>query len=365
VIPLTDYERQQIRRIAGWKAEPPALVAEALDVLAHPLVSLAERLIPEQVLRDAVRMSYEASEVFAHREQILAQAGVQSLKDLRGKDLAFCDGLAAEFARKAGGGTLVRSAALAGTGGASVLVSVPLMMTYCLKTVHTIGYCYGFSTHEPREREYVLGVLRLASAASLHEKQDALGSLRDAEEELLADAVEELAEEAVETALESAVEDAAQGAAEEAISEQLMSAGALRALPLVGIAFGAATDAAMTGHVANVAQLSFQERWLRVNRQLAPIAPDPALARDLVHRVEGNVGRGVYWACFTLSFLASFPPLLLASLVPGKSSVAKGCAAGRDAARQDLARLARRVHQRTVAASAAAAPRPQPQLAGG
>lgn len=134
---------------------------------------------------------------------------------------------------------------------------------------------------------------------------------------------------------------------------------------LVGIAFGAATDAAKTGHVANVAILCFQERWLQANRQLAPIAPEPALARDLLHRAEGNLGRGAYWACFTLSFLASFPPLLLASLVPGKSAVAKGCAAGRDAARQDLARFARRVHQQTVAASAAAASRPQPQFAGG
>lgn len=359
---LTTYEQQQVRKIAGWKAEPPALVTEVLDVLAHPLVALAEKLIPEQVLRDAVRTSYDASEAFAHHDEVLERAGVKDLAELRSKDLTFCDGLAAEFARKAGGGAMVRSAALASTGGASVLINVPLMMTYSLKTVHTIGFCYGFSTQEPREREYALGILHLASAASVREKQEALGNLREAEEDLLADAIEDLAEEAIETAVESAVEDAAQDAAEEAISEQLIGAGALRVMPIVGIAFGAATDAAMTGHVANVAILSFQERWLRTNRQLAAIPPDPLLARSALRRAEGNFGRGVYWACFSLSLLASFPPLLLASFVPRKSAVARGCADGRDAARRDLATLAERL-RRPAAASGAPAALPTVQLA--
>lgn len=369
---LTDYEQQQIRAIAGWKAEAPGLFTEIFDILAHPVVSVAERLIPEHLLREAVKMSYDASEVFAHRAEILERAGVSCVEELRNKDLEFCDALAMEFGRKAGGSAMMTSASIAATGGASVFVTVPMMMTYSLKTIHTISFCYGFATHKNHEREYALNVLHVASVGSLKDKLAALEQLRTQEdcmhrsandiageaiESVIEGAAEHSAEEALEAAIEGAVRNSAESAAEEVVSEQIVTTGALRAMPLIGIAFGAVSDAAMASHVANVATYCFRERWLRTNRGVAAIEPDAKLARGVVRRLEGSVGRAIYWTFFTASFAASFPPILLASFIPRKSSVAEGCAAGRDAARRDLASLLRQP------AVAPAAPRlPAPRL---
>jgi len=47
-------------------------------------------------------------------------------------------------------------------------------MSYFLKTIHTIGACYGFGSTEPHERDYVLGIMLISSASTLEEKQNAI-----------------------------------------------------------------------------------------------------------------------------------------------------------------------------------------------
>src|SRR5262249_19242468 len=140
---------------------------------------------------------YRASEVSTHREKVLARAGVADLGDMRRLELAECDKLADEFSA-----TFERRAMAvgAGSGGGnplSAMIVVKSLLSYCLKTVHTIGYCYGFGTEEPHEREYVLGILLIASASSLKEKQDAIVTLGHVEDAIFAKAFEEVAEDAI------------------------------------------------------------------------------------------------------------------------------------------------------------------------
>ena len=39
--PLTRYEAGEVRKVAGWKAEPPSYVSGVLEGLTYPLVKLA------------------------------------------------------------------------------------------------------------------------------------------------------------------------------------------------------------------------------------------------------------------------------------------------------------------------------------
>ncbi|MFN0051644.1 MAG: EcsC family protein [Planctomycetales bacterium] len=328
---LTAYEQQQVRRIAGWKAEPPSYISGLLDKLTHPLVKLAEKALPENTVAEAISDAYASSEVSTHREKVLLRAGVSDLHELRRVDLAVCDRLADEFAKLAEEKAM---AAGAGTGGGNLLsamIVVRSLLGYCLKTIHTVGYCYGFGTEEPHERDYVLGVMLISSAGTLKEKQNAIVTVGNVEEMILEEAFEELIEDA--------------------IAEQILSSGGLTAFPAVGILAGALQFATMTQHVARIAKFTFQERWLRANGRLETrIAPDREYARSWARRVGANAASAMYWSTFGLSFLASVPALWMFRFVPKNHALGRGIADGRRVAVQDAVQLVERLHHQAEAA---------------
>src|SRR5580765_8035388 len=79
---LPRYESEQIRRIAGWKAEPPSYVSGLLEKLTHPLVMIAEKSLPKNLVAQAIEDAYASSEVSTHRERVLERAGVGELHEL-------------------------------------------------------------------------------------------------------------------------------------------------------------------------------------------------------------------------------------------------------------------------------------------
>jgi len=317
---LTPYEAQQVRAIAGWKAEPPSYVSGMLEKLTHPLVKLAEKALPENTVAEAIDDAYISSEVSTHREKVLERAGVGELHDLRKTDLAFCDKLADEFAKVAEQRAMLAGAGTGGGNLLSALIVVKALMNYCLKTIHTVGYCYGFGTEEPHERDYVLGVMLIASAGTLKEKQHAIITLGKVEDAILEEAFEELIEDAM--------------------AEHILESGGLSSIPAIGILAGAMQFATMTQHVAKIAKLSFQERWLRVNGKLPDrILPDRRLARPWVMRVGTSASMSAYWTTFGVSFLVCVPAIWLFRLIPMKHALGEGMLAGGHTAAHDVERL--------------------------
>ena len=263
-----------------------------LEKLTHPLVKLAEKALPKNTVAEAIDDAYISSEVSTHREKVLQRAGVGELHDLRKADLAFCDKLADEFAKSAEQRAMLAGAGTGGGNLLSALIVVKALMNYCLKTIHTIGYCYGFGTEEPHERDYVLGIMLIASAGTLKEKQHAIITLGKVEDAILEEAFEELIEDAM--------------------AEQILESGGLSSIPAIGILAGAMQFATMTQHVARIAKFSFQERWLRVNGKLPDrILPDRRLARPWVMRVGAGASMSAYWTTFGVSFLVSVPAIWL------------------------------------------------------
>src|SRR5262245_22879693 len=109
---LTPYEQQQANLIAGWKAEPPFIMVEALEIATHPIVAFAKQFVPDHAVRDAIECAYQASGVLAHRDAIMQRAGIDDIRKLRDAELAPCDRLADEFSRIAGEGAMLRGAVL-------------------------------------------------------------------------------------------------------------------------------------------------------------------------------------------------------------------------------------------------------------
>lgn len=321
--PLSAYEVEQVHRIAGWKAEPPSYIGRAIDKLSRPVVRMAEKLLPQNAVKDAVQDAYAASEVSAHREKVLERAGAHDLHELRHNDLARCDRLAEYFALAAEKRAMFWGASMGGVNPLGALISVKAVMGYCLQAVHTIGYCYGFGTTERHERNYVLGIMLIASAGTLEEKQHAIVTLGKIEDMIFEETFEELVQDAV--------------------AEQILTSTGLSSIPILGMIAGAAESARLTQQVVQIARFTFQERWLRANRKVKRIAPDRAYARSLPKRVTGQIASAMYWTSFGVTFLASVPTIFLFGWIPRNHAVGHGLADGCRAAGHDVQRLISKV----------------------
>lgn len=340
---LTPYEQLQVNKIAGWKAEAPSLYRRAVEVLEQPLCVLVEKLIPENLLLAELKRSYQISELFDDHEQVLQRAGLHEICDLCRADLECCDELAAHFAEQSTRAALERSTLVSVTGGASPIINTPLIIMQALKSIHTIGFCYGFVDQTLNDQAFAFGILRVASSGTLEEKQKAVCEVWEQEDELVSETVEEMLEAVLESALEQATEEMGS-----------------RHVPFVGAAIGAAIDGAFSKYVTDVAIFAYQERWLRRSGKLESIAADPYFARSGLRRLESHLAAGVYWVSFTTTLMATFPPLFLWSLVPRKNALVQGLIDGSLAAQRDIETLKIRAAEKLR--SRAVEPEPVPPL---
>jgi len=349
MIPLTTYEQQQVNLIAGWKAEPPFLLVEALEIVTHPIVMFAKHFVPDNAVRDAIECAYQASGVLAHRDDITKRAGVGDLRELRSADLARCDHLADEFAKIAGEGAMLRGAVLSTAGGAGAVVGMEVMVTFALKTIHTVGFCYGYCPEDPREKDFALNILLTAAAGNMEEKEKAIADVQSLGEYMVGEVVENVVETSTEELAKEAIEQVSTTAAEDFLAERVLESGALRSIPLLGVLLGSISDAAVAEYVGYVAKRAFQERYLRERGKVVVIAADRRYARSRLGRAKGFMGAMCYWSTFLISFTVSYPPLLMLSFLPDGNSVSRGFADGCDAAVQDHKRLVAAIRARFAA----------------
>ncbi|MDB5337590.1 MAG: EcsC family protein [Planctomycetaceae bacterium] len=317
---LTRYEAEQVRKIAGWKAEPPSYVSGMLEKLTHPLVKLAEKALPPKMVVETINDAYASSEVSSHRETVLEKAKVSALHELWKADLTKCDKLADAVAYLAEEKAMLKGAGSGGGNLLSAVIVVKSLLTYCLQTIHTIGYCYGFGTEEPHEREYVLGIMLVASASNLEEKQHSVASIGNVADSIMEEAFDEMIQDAV--------------------TEKIIEAGGLHTIPAIGILAGAMQFATMTQHVARIAKFTFQERWLRVNGKIdGRVKPDTHQARPWVQRVAHRTADSVYWTTFAVGFLASAPTLWAYRSLVSQSALGHGLEDGGSAALKEVQHL--------------------------
>ena len=246
----SDYEREQIKAIAGWKGRAPGTAARWLGRAAAPLDKAIRSALSEETVENAL-------------EEANRMASRTLREDL---DAPLPDGMeiADASARTARNWAIgMASAGSAGTGAAGVaglVIDIPFTVTMALRAIRRIGAAYGFRG-EPEAR-FAMRVLAAAAANTAREKQDALAAL---EEDYEGEASNR-ASTRVALAKEGAV-FATRGLVT-SLAKNLAGRKAAQAIPVLGAAIGAAASAAFLDDVTTAAQRIYQERFLRAREVL-------------------------------------------------------------------------------------------------
>lgn len=260
----SDYEDNQVKAIVEWKNKEPGVVSKSLGFLATPFTWVAKKLIPESAMRAVLNGANSTGEYLADESDILRDANVEKIEDLRHKDLKLSDRLADEIHNWAIGLAGAEGAATGAGGAATMAADIPIVLTLALRTIHKIGLCYGYKANNENERKFVLGVLSAAGSNSMAEKAEALVTLRTMQVIIQRNTWKTIEKKA------------ATGAAKEAFIMTIKSLckqlginftkrKAMQVIPVLGGAVGAAVNADFLRDVGYAARRSYQQRWLDDN----------------------------------------------------------------------------------------------------
>jgi hypothetical protein len=294
---LTEYEKEQIERIAAWKSEPPNIVAESWNLLVLQATKLVTKFVPEAAVRLAIESSYTAAEKLAGRQNVAHRAGVGDITELRGKPLEECDRLAGQVAMTARA-LAVAEGAVTGVGGVvTTAIDVPLLFASALRTILRIGYCYGYPADAATDRYFNLGILTIATAGSLATRLERLDQLKDLEEIL----IEETQVDLIRSELLSF----------------LFQLEVFEEVPGIGVISGALLNLNFMHQVDVTARKVFQERWLKDNGKITDIAAAESLPRNLALGWAGLAGRALYSTVYKVSFGVTVPAYAAISMCRG------------------------------------------------
>jgi EcsC protein family len=291
---LTAYEAGQVDQIVAWKSKPVNPVAEAWNLTILQAAKVVTFLIPDVLVRSVIESTYSAARQLASPAGIARQSGVRDIKELKNKSLEQCDRVAQEVSMTARALATVEGA-VTGVGGVlATAIDVPILFISALRTIVQIGHCYGYSSDEPTDRYFNLGILTIAMAGTLATRLERLDQLQDLEVLL----VEETQVDLIRSELLSF----------------LFQLEIFEDVPGIGIASGALLNLSFMHRADVTARRVFQERWLKENGKVQEIAPMIESARHLVPGWSGLVGRAVYSACYHVAFGAALPVVVAGSL---------------------------------------------------
>ena len=272
---VTAYERSRIDSILKWKAKEPFIVSPLGGVALLPVTWLLNKLVPTAAIRAALDLSSSTAEWLTDTNDIVRDAGVKSLADLRSHDLERSDKIAGSVHRWAIGAAVVEGGVTGAIGIFGMAADIPAIVVLSLRTIHKIGACYGFEVQSPEDGDFVLGVLSSSSANTIEEKMMALMTLRSVEVTVAKQTWKSMAQTAGQQAVgrEAGIMAVRSLAAQLGIN--LTKRKALQAIPIVGALVGALVNGWYIKQVSWAARRAFQERWLLENGKLdAPIEPN-------------------------------------------------------------------------------------------
>jgi hypothetical protein len=311
--PLTDYEAEQVERIAAWKSQPPHPLSEMWRLITAPAANALEKVTPDRLVEMIFDKSDDLAEAMAGQEDIKRRAGVRDLAELRNRPLEECDRMAERVGWTALAISTAEGAATGAGGVWTTLLDVPLLFILALRTIRKIGHCYGYPLEGRRGQAFVMGVLVTALAGSLETRRRRLDRLRDVEELLIEETEEDI------------------------ITEELLAfvfqLEVFEEVPGLGAISGAALNVAFMRRVDVTARRVFQERWLRDNGKVHEIRPAEVHPRILATGLAGAMGRLAYSSCYSVGFAAALPVYAAAALIrPMSNPLTRGLRDGAAAA---------------------------------
>ena len=271
---LTNYEIVQIEGIKAWKKEEPGVVSHAIGAVVGPVAWLLRQIVPESAMRGALEACNAAGQYFADHGDLIRDAKVESISELKSKRLETSDQLANECHNWAIGIAAAEGTAAGPFGFFAAPVDIPALITLAFRTIHKIGLCYGFEAKTETDKQLVLSILAASGANTLDEKAAAMVTITMLERTLITQTWKAMAEKTGSNALgkEGAI-IAIRNLAKQ-LGINLTKRKALAAIPLIGALIGGTVNGWYISEVSWAARRVFQERWLLENKRVTEITPD-------------------------------------------------------------------------------------------
>lgn len=265
---LNKYESEQLAAIERWKIEKPSVVSETVGLITAPLAWAVNKVIPTAAIRGALSFSSTAAEWLTDTKDVIRDAGVDSISDLRSFDLEKSDNLANSVHNWAIGIAAAEGGATGTVGIAGLVLDIPSIIVLALRTIHKIGVCYGFEVSTKEDRDFVLSALAVSGANDMSEKVAALATLRTIEVALLKQSFKSMAQKAAEQQISKEAGIIAARNLAKQLGVNMTKRKALQAIPVAGALIGATVNGVYISEVGWTARRLFQERWLLLNEKI-------------------------------------------------------------------------------------------------
>jgi uncharacterized protein (DUF697 family) len=213
------------------------------------------------------------AEWLADEGDVLRKGAVSEIDELKRKDLMLSDTLANDFHNWAIGLASAEGVGSGVWGIYGLVMDIPFIITFALRTIHKIGLCYGYQSKDEKGRQFVLALLSAAGANTVTEKAEAIKILRAIDVMIAKQTLKTLTEKAVEQQL---VKEAVLISIENVgkrLGLNITERKVLQAIPVIGAAVGGSVNAWFINDVAWAARRAFQERWLIENDRIAVDLP--------------------------------------------------------------------------------------------
>lgn len=273
--PLHPYEIKEAVEIYKWKHQEPGLGASAMGYLLDKVGWAVEKVTPTALkeyyenstiiqngIKGALDLANTGAKQITDSRDLLKEADVKSIEELRGLPLARSDVLAdsvhnwAITLASAEGG-LVGMAGLPG-----IAADVPALITLCFRTIHKIGLCYGYELDDEADTQTVYGILSAANAMSMEEKIASLYVLGQFQKLLVRQSWKYMAKVAAEKQLSKEGTIIGIKTLLQQVGINLTKRKALQAIPLIGGGIGAVVNGCYVQDIGWAARRVFQERKL-------------------------------------------------------------------------------------------------------
>ena len=265
---ISKYEENQFNEIVKWEEQEPSVVAQSLNILMKPITWLIQKVIPTKAIQGALVASNWLAEEITDSEDIIRDGGVNSIEELRHKDLELSDMLANEVHNWANGVATAEGGAAGFFGIAGMVIDVPTLITLSLRTIHKIGLCYGYECKTESDQHFAYAIMSAAGANTVQEKAISVATLAAMNSTITKMTWKKIAEKAVENKYGKEAAILAIKNLAKQLGVNITKRKASQAIPVVGSVVGAAINLAFINDMAWAARRSFQERWLSDNGKI-------------------------------------------------------------------------------------------------
>ena len=261
----TEYEKSEIRDMKKWEQEPPGVVNRALGKALTPVSWVTQRVIPKKAIEGCLNLANAAGSALADKGDILRDGEVSNISDLRNVKMEVCDKLANSVHNYALSFAAVEGGATGFFGLVGMVVDIPSLITFALRSIHKIGLCYGFESVSHEDEKFIFGIMAAAGANNPTEKMTAIATIRSIQQILVKTTWKKMAETAAQKTFSKEAGIIAIRNLAKQLGINITKRKALQAIPFFGAGVGAGMNAQYINDVCWAARREFQRRWLDEN----------------------------------------------------------------------------------------------------